>query len=420
MPHKLHFFSTLLKKQIKSKNRKLLKKQRRKYWKLYIKKLTSSVVKYIIFKFKNFNTRFLSYMVCLKVYHLYKFTQTLYLYESTPKYVCNMLDIHSYKLTECLEYLHYLYLKLKTKKIKIYYNIIKFKKLQNLNTKYSTTKLNMHFSLNQRIFPNLKIYKIFLRYFYITNKYIKLNLYLNLLNKFNKWQYTLQNKTPITNLYTTIKNKISNNIYFFDGNKSPLVAMTSARRVHGYYTSRRTLRNVAYKKYLLKSLQYFKNNYKQHYTLSYLLILYKIAVNWYHSDQIIKTGFIIVNNARIFINKNVEKQDIIQIPQVNNFFNFQKLMYLNFLKIEKKIKKANYISFLISKKLWMLKKKNKLRYINWYNNHLIKYHRLLVNDFITNTICLLDNIDLHYFKCSYSSFKYSSLIRLYKWKFRAT
>lgn len=313
------------------------------------------------------------------------------------------------------------YFRIFKKRIKKNYSFLKLFNLSSCYQHYDISKKLLNFSLLQRIFISKKLVYFFFKNIYKKNKNFKLYKIYHLISKVYKREpraseILIRQALPLHNNNNFNR---GSSYYFFDNNKSPLRAMLGARKIYQKFSRKKTLRNVAYKKFVKRELKLIRKNPQISTNVGYVLRLYKFAVTWTQTMCLIKLGFIFLNGQRIFNNVNLLYNDIFQIVNIAGL-NYLKL-YFSYKKFKllKKIKHNSYIKFLSYNKLWMSKKKNSTYLINWLYPHTMHFSKFLLFDYFTFTGIILEALNKHYYSTDYQIYN-SPLLPLYVWKFRAT
>lgn len=276
------------------------------------------------------------------------------------------------------------------------------------------------YSLLQRIYTSQKVFSYLLSlYSFKSKNYIYQNFFSNF--KFFFRFLALPKFIGSLNALSHAKKNLyfKNKVYFIDHNKSPLKSMRLAREAYSIFSTRNTLRNVAYKRYVDKEVNKLSRIKDFSTQLSHIIRSYRFALTWEHVELIIKYGYIYLNGIRVYKNCYLQYNDLISLPAVSGLYRLNYFFYKKSLRVKKKLKKRNYILFLYATKFWMKRKKNLMHLNKWHFFYSLSVNKYFIFDYFTFTGIFLSK-DIKFKDNQTLALRTSSVLKLYKWKFRAT
>ena len=308
---------------------------------------------------------------------------------------------------------------------------------------YATTNLTWYYSLKaQRKFRYVKLFNflkmhgiaylrkiIFSRQKYnifyhkvLINNYIfkKINLFLyykhyilkNLIKTFqiNKQNIPHLNSTKFLQLINVSPTQ-KNESLFFNKQINLLTSLKESRQNHWTATNKITLNKRTYCNFLHKFLK-FQSLYVKT-ALIFIFQQIQLTKSWKHSFLLSDLFYSNLNKKP----ENLKKGNILQFPKGNSILHYKKWINIKFQKRLWEQRKRQYLFTQSINHLWMPRKKNLYKKIefNFYEASFLQnyYHY----DFYTNSLCILRPINWNLLITKIPQFSY--VLKLTKWRFKA-
>lgn len=343
------------------------------------------------------------------------------------KYISYKIKSYKYKLWKKLLFAHsypkdinyYYRLYYATNTLTYYYSIKKQRKLfrvRNFNhlkfhttwqyRRFITTFFHYNFFYH-RVLLNKFIKKKLTIFSYYKHVYIKkmLKIYRQQHKKLKKFY-----KHKFLRLFNRVRIKKPETVFHtIKGHLLKIFKQT--RETHWVVSSKKTLNKRTYCNFL----DIFIKKQTFLIKLGLILILQQIRLtkSWKHS--IIFIDLLFFNKNSSFI--HLKKGSILQFPKGQMLYYYKKL---NKKKANKRLweqRKRQYLFVQSKKALWMKKKKNLYKKIEFNFSKISYLQNYYHYDIFTNTLCILQNINWHLFLFKIQQFSF--LLKLTKWRFKA-
>ena len=356
-------------------------------------------LQYTEWVFKIIKSVYLNYEIKTVNYYLFKKLNIFNIYPKDINYYYRL-----YYATTNLTWFYSLKKQRKLWKIK-YFNYSKFQSIKFIKNifnkcykydffyhrilmhKYIFKKINLLLYYKHRdIKKFLKIYRLYNHrhnYFY---KY----KFLKFFNKYNKREEKA--------LFHTYKNNL-------------LRIFKESRQTHWTATNKETLNKRTYCNFLPK----FIKNQELYVKTALILILQQIKLtkSWKHSILLIELFFFNYSKAFFKLNKGI----ILQFPKQGIIASYSKLQKRKASKRLWEQRKRQYLFIQSKTKLWMKKRKNFYKKIEFNFSQISFLQNYYHYDVYTKTLCIFKNIDWHLLILKMRQFSF--VLKLTKWRFKA-
>lgn len=354
---------------------------------------------YIYWLFKIVYKKFISYNLKQPKYYVWKRLSKFQIYPKDIKYYYRL-----YYATNNLTWFYSLKKQRKVCRITVF-NYVKFYTTSWL--KKSIIKyLNYDFFLHRTLMHKYIFKQInFLLYYKQTmiKKFSKINKHYNQVSPFffkNKFLRVFNKnrifyEKPLINIYK----------------KNLLRIFKETRQTHWTATHKETLNKRTYCNFLpnfIKNQTFFIKT-----ALILILQQIKLTYSWKHSIFMINLFFFNYSKKTF----NITKGLILQFPKNENISTYKKLNKFSSFKRLWEQRKRQYLFIQSKQRLWMKKKKNFYKKIDYNFNQLSFLQNYYHYDIYTNSLCFLQNINWHLFILHMKQFSY--VLKLTKWRFKA-
>lgn len=377
----------------------------------------------MITKINYFQTLTLKYLfLAQSTYYLWWLARIL-----PAKYLSYAIKFYNYKLWKKLLFAHsypkdvnyYYRLYYATETLTYYYSIKRQRKIVRTKVfsylKFHTTKIYrriinnfLHYNffyhrtlMDKFIAKKLKIFS------YYKHIYIKkmLKTYRQKYKKLKKFY-----KHKFLKLFNRVRIK-KPEIVFHTIRGHLLKIFKQTRQTHWAASNKKTLNKRTYCNFISTFIK------KQTFALKLALILIlqqiRLTRSWKHS--IIFIDLLFFNSSPNLI--NLQKGAILQFPKGQMLYYYKKL---NKKKANKRLweqRKRQYLFIQSKKQLWMKKKKNLYKKIEFNFSKISYLQNYYHYDIFTNSLCILKDINWHLFLFKIQQFSF--LLKLTKWRFKA-
>lgn len=354
---------------------------------------------YVYWLFKIINKKFTAYEIKDLNFSLWKRLSAFQIY---PKDIA-----YYYRLYYSTKNLTWFYSLRKQRKIRRLttlnylktFNVLPMKRVVTKHFKYNFYyhKILMH----KFIFQKIKFYLYYKQY--ELKKFLKTQKLYNRLNSFlhkNKFlrmysKYRIKEVKPLFHMY-------KHNL---------LRIFKESRQTHWTATHKETLNKRTYCNFLPVFMK--KQSFYMKTALIFILQQVKITYSWKHS--IILLNLFFFNYPEKYL--DLKKGTILQFPKNGIIVNYKKLNKVQAFKHLWNQKRRQYLFIQSKKQLWMKKKKNFYKKIDYNFNQLTFLQNYYHYDVYTNSLCFFKNIEWHLLINSMSQFSF--VLKLTKWRFKA-
>lgn len=304
-----------------------------------------------------------------------------------------------------------------TKGLTYYYSI---KRQRNLIKVKSFNYLKFHLAANYKKVITKIMYYNFFYHRTLMDRFIakKLKIFTHYKHLYIKKILKLMNhvkknskyKYKFLQLFNFIRIKKSQVVFHTIKGKL-LKTFKHTRQTHWIVSTKKTLNKRTYCNFLPKFIK--KQTFITKLGLILILQQVKLTRSWKHSIILIDLIFFNCSQNIIILTKGT----IIQFPKGEMIYGYKKLIKKKAMKRLWEQRKRQYLFIQSKKQLWMKKKKNLYKKIEFNFSNISYIQNYYHYDIFTNTLCILKNINWHLFLFKIQQFSF--LLKLTKWRFKA-
>lgn len=354
---------------------------------------------YIYWIFKIVQKKYISYNVKSINYYLWKRLTKFQIYPKDIRYYYRL-----YYATNNLTWFYSLKKQRKLVRLKVF-NYTKFSTVlwlkktikKHLNYDFFLHRILMH----KRIFRQIN--------FFLYYKQTQLKKFFKTKRNYDK-RFSFFYKHKFLKLFNRIRmiyEKPLFNVY----KKNLLRIFKETRQTHWTATHKETLNKRTYCNFLpnfIKNQTFFVKT-----ALILILQQIKLTYSWKHSILLVNLFFFNYSKNTI----NIYKGLILQFPKNGIITNYKKINKFKSFKRLWEQRKRQYLFIQSKRQLWMKKKKNFYKKIDYNFNQFSFLQGYYHYDIYTNSLCFLQNIKWNLFILNMRQFSY--VLKITKWRFKA-